>query len=206
MPIFIDNRGSGEADLAKLLKEMHLAVEVRHIDSGDIVFGDVGIERKTVSDLTNSISGEYRHFWEQLDVLKRTYKYPLVIIEGPINYKDKWLSGVLASIAIGWKIPYINSFNLEDSAWMIKNFYMKYGPARASRMYCPKAVKKAYTPEDIRWMMLQCIPRIGPATSKRILEKIEFKDLPYTNPEYLAENIKGLNKRSKELLIQVFKG
>jgi len=94
MPIFIDSRGSGEADLAKLLKEMHLAVEVRHIDSGDIVFGEVGIERKTLNDLTNSIYGANRHFWEQIKVLKNTYKNPFILIEGLIDWKDKFVAGV----------------------------------------------------------------------------------------------------------------
>ena len=105
IPIFIDSRGSGEADLAELLKEKYnLAVEVRHIDSGDIVIGEIGIERKTVNDLINSVMGENRHFWEQIKVLKNTYKKPLLIVEGPFTYKDKWISGVLYSVFLGWGI------------------------------------------------------------------------------------------------------
>ena len=51
MPIYVDNRGSGEKNLAAYLEGMRYPVEVRHLDSGDIQFDDVGIERKTVSDL-----------------------------------------------------------------------------------------------------------------------------------------------------------
>lgn len=210
MPIFIDNRGSGEADLADLLKGMRLTVEVRHIDSGDIVFGDVGIERKTLNDLTNSIYGQNRHFWEQIKVLKNTYKNPFILIEGLIDWKDKFSAGVVFSILMGWKISVINTYNLQDSAYAIKSLFIKYGSSK-TKAYPPAAVRKADTPDKIRWMMLQCIRGIGPVTAKRILEEYnlfspyEKLDIKYTIPERLKK-VKGLNKRSKELLIQVFKG
>jgi len=209
IPIFIDSRGSGEADLAKLLKEMHLAVEVRHIDSGDIVFGDVGIERKTVQDLINSVMGQNKHFWEQLDVLKHTYKLPIVIVEGPFSYKDAWISGVLTSILFGWKIAYVTTFNMEETSLFIKRLFIKYGPSK-TKAYPPAAVRKADTPEKIRWMMLQCIRGIGPKAATKIIKEInpfiyteKFTDIIL---EERLKKVKGLNKRSKELLIQVFKG
>lgn len=208
MPIFIDSRGSGEADLAKLLKDMHLAVEVRHIDSGDIVFGDVGIERKTLNDLIGSIYGPNKHFWEQIKVLKATYKNPFIMIEGPIDWKDKFLAGVIYSILLGWKVSIINTYNLQDSAYAIKSLFMKYGSSK-SRGYPPAAVRKAATPERIRWMMLQCIRGIGPKASKKILEEIPdiFSALydPFDFKKHLGK-VKGLNKRSKDILVQVFNG
>jgi len=208
MPIFVDNRGQGEADLAKLLKEMQLAVEVRHIDSGDIVFGDVGIERKTVNDLVNSVIGQNRHFWEQLDVLKNTYKKPFVLLEGQLNYKDAWISGVFFSIIYGWGIPVIPTYNLQDSALAIKRLFIKYGSGK-SKVYPPAAVRKADSPEKIRWMMLQCVKGIGPKAATKILKEFNGSLEACIHPVYFEKKlrkIKGLNKRSKELLIQVFKG
>lgn len=188
---------------------MHLAVEIRHIDSGDVVFGDCGIERKTINDLINSVTGENRHFFEQLKVLKATYKKPLLIVEGPFSYKDKWISGVLYSVFLGWGIQYITTFNIQDTAEVIKGLFIKYGSAR-SKAYPPAAVRKAMTPEKIRWAMLMCIKGIGPKTATNILKEIN----PFTYIEKLTDiileerlkKVKGLNKRSKELLIQVFKG
>jgi len=206
--IFIDNRGSGEADLAKLLKEMHLAVEVRHIDSGDIVFGDVGIERKTLNDLTNSVYGMNRHFWEQVKVLKDTYRYPFILVEGLIDWKDKFVAGVVFSIMLGWRICIINTYNLQDTANSIKSLFIKYGASK-SKGYPPAAVRKADTPEKIRWMMLQCIRGIGPVASKRIMKALPdiFRACYYPVAfKKGLDEVKGLNKRSKELLIQVFKG
>lgn len=208
MPIFIDNRGSGEADLAGLLKGMRLAVEVRHIDSGDIVFGDVGIERKTLNDLANSIYGQNRHFWEQIKVLKDTYKSPFILIEGLIDWKDKFLTGVVFSIIFGWKVPIINTYNLQDSAYAIKSLFIKYGQTR-TKSYPPAAVRKADTPKRVRWMMLQCIRGVGPVAAKRIMEALPDIFVACYYPEAFKDGlneVKGLNKRSKELLMQVFKG
>lgn len=188
---------------------MHLAVEVRHIDSGDIVFGDVGIERKTLNDLTNSIYGANKHFWEQIKVLKNTYKNSFILIEGLIDWKDKFLAGVVFSILIGWKVSIINTYNLQDSAYAIKSLFIKYGSSR-TKAYPPSAVRKADTPERIRWMMLQCVRGIGPVAAKKILENINPFVLPDRVEKELFPSIlgkvKGLNKRSKGLLIQVFKG
>jgi len=205
-PIFIDNRGTGERDLAKLLKDMHLAVEIRHVDSGDIVFGDVGIERKTVNDLVNSVIGQNRHFWEQLDVLKNTYKKPFVLLEGQLNYKDAWISGVFFSIIYGWGIPVIPTFNLQDSALAIKRLFIKYGSGK-SKAYPPSAVRKADSPEKIRWMMLQCIKKVGPVTAKKILNEMPMlfgTDYNSVAFKQKLKKVKGLGENQRILLETIF--
>jgi len=185
MPIFIDNRGSGEEELYNLLKSKHLAVEHKHIDSGDIVFGIdgdmVGIERKTVNDLIKSVVGSKkypasRHFWDQIKVLKATYKTPLVIIEGTIDFKDKLVSGILFGLLLGWKIPYINTYNVYDTAEAVSRMFTRYGENKA-KGYPPAAVRKEASPTKIRWAMLQCCKGIGPATATKILKSIDYKEL-----------------------------
>jgi len=178
MPIWIDNRGSGEKELFQLLEDKHLAVEQVHLGSGDIAFGDVSIERKTVSDLVGSVVGSKkrphsRHFWDQLKVLKNTYKIPLMIIEGNIDYKDKLVSGIIFSLTLDWKIQWIHTYNLYDTAEAIARLFTKYGSVKASG-YPPSAVRKEQKPKRIRWAMLQCIRGIGPVTASKIL-----KELPY---------------------------
>ena len=128
MSIFIDNKGSGEEELYEILKDKYnLPVKRIHVDSGDIIFGDIGIERKTVSDLQNSVIGTNRHFWDQIKVLKDTYKYPIVIVEGMYNRKDRVVNGILYSLLLGWKIPFINTFNLQDTAEVINGLLKRYG-------------------------------------------------------------------------------
>ena len=207
MVIYIDNRGSGEEELYNLLKSKHLAVERKYIESGDIVFGIdndmIGIERKTVSDLVNSVVGENRHFWTQLEVLKATYKTPLVIIEGRIDFKDKLISGILFSLLLGWKIPYINTYNVYDTAEAISRMFTRYGENKA-KGYPPVAVKKEVSPAKIRHTMLQCCRGIGPATATKILKSIDYREL--FRGELSSKQLKKVvNEKIAKRLEEVFK-
>jgi len=203
MPIYIDNRGSGEEELYHLLKSKHLAVERQYIESGDIVFGDVRIERKTVSDLVNSVVGGNRHFWDQLEVLKNTYKTPLLIIEGRIDYKDRLVSGILMSIILGWKMPFISTYNTYDTAEFIEKLFTRYGSNR-SKGYPPAAVIKAKSPKKVQWAMLQCVRGIGPATSAKILNLVDICQLARTDPKWLSGQIKGMGIKTATKLTEVF--
>ena len=207
MPIYIDSRGSGEEELYNLLKSKHLAVEHKYIESGDIVFGIdgdmIGIERKTISDLVNSVTGENRHFWEQLEVLKATYKTPLVIIEGRIDFKDKLISGILFSLLLGWKIPYINTYNVYDTAEAISRMFTRYGENKA-KGYPPAAVKKEVSPQKIRWAILQCVYGIGPATATKLLKSIDYREL--FRGELSSKQLKKVvNEKIAKRLEEVFK-
>lgn len=214
MPIYIDTRGTGETAIAEELKKLHYPVELKHIESGDYVFGDTGvaIERKTISDLCNSVTGGNRHFWEQLKVMKDTYKKPLILIEGYIDWNDKLLASIIISIVEGWGIPYINSSSISQSAKIIGKVFDRYGTAKTAKIP-PPAVVKQQTVKMIKWTMLQCIKGIGGVTAKRIMEEIpnifmvKQDEDPILNPMVTwnkkFSKIKGLNKESRELLVKV---
>jgi len=201
--IFIDNRGSGEEELYELLNERHLAVDRRFIESGDIVFGEVGIERKTVSDLVSSVISKKHHFWEQLKVLKNTYKIPLLVVEGNINYKDRMVSGILASVVLGWKLPYITTHDIHQTTDLIGNLFTRYGVSKTNA-YPPRAVIKESSIARIRWAMIQCIEGIGPRMASKILTIVPFTQLETTNPIWLAKQVKYLGPKRAKKLIDVF--
>ena len=46
--IYIDSRGSGEKELYQLLQMRNLDVTRTKVESGDIVFSGIGLERKSV--------------------------------------------------------------------------------------------------------------------------------------------------------------
>jgi len=203
VPIFIDKRGTGEEELYELLNERHLAVERRFIESGDIVFGGVGIERKTVNDLVSSVISKKHHLWDQFKVLKSTYKIPLLIVEGNINYKDRMVSGILASVVLGWRLPYINTHDIHQTTDLIRSLFTKYGVAKTNT-YPPKAVIKEASIERIRWAMIQCIVGIGPQMARKILTIAPFTQLANTNPVWLSNQVKYLGPKRAKKLIDVF--
>lgn len=210
MPIFVDNRGTGEAAIAAILETKKYPVQLQHIESGDYVFDAVGIERKTISDLVGSITGKEKghNFWEQLKVLKDTYKKPLVLIEGFIDWDDRMVSSIVIGITEGFGVPYVNSSSRYQSATIIGRIWERYGVARTSKIP-PPAVKKGYTTQQIKWCMLQTIPHLGVVVAKRVVDEIPyiFEADVMRIGDILSklDHVEGLRKDSKETLIRVLK-
>ena len=201
MPIFCDSRK--EDNIIRELKHRHLAIDVRLLESADYCFGDVGIERKTVSDLYNSAMS--KRLWTQLGTLRKTYKIPILIIENFQSFRqlDKVTQGIITTLILFWKQQIIFSFDyLESSKW-IEALFLKYGVGKSNREP-PAMVKKQKTIKSIKLEALQCVKGIGVVKAKLILEKNPkiFSMKPYK----LDLAIKGLNKRSKLLLENIIKG
>ena len=171
-------------DIIGMLKRRNLAVEVRHLDSGDYVFDEVAIERKTVQDLISSCTSGSRHLWKQLETMQNTYKQPILLIEGIIDYNDRLLMGILTTIILFWKYQTIFSKDKNETVEWIEKLFTKYGVGKTSRIP-PAAVRKYKEIKDIQFEMLQCIQGIGTVKAKKILEQ---------NPDIFVEDIKKVKK------------
>ena len=191
-------------DIIDMLKRRNLAVEVRHIDSGDYIMGNLAIERKTIQDLINSVTSGERHMWTQLETMRNTYEQQILLIEGTIDYKDRLLMGILTTIILFWKYQTIFSKDKNETVEWIERLYTKFGINRAIKEP-PIAVIRSDTPEDIRWAMCQTVKGIGSKIAREIIKnnpKIFSIEQPI-NPNL---NIKGIRKESKDLLMRVLNG
>jgi DNA excision repair protein ERCC-4 len=182
------------------LKRKQLNVEVKHLDSGDYVFNDVAIERKTLQDLVNSAFS--KRLWTQLINLCNTYKHPMLLIEGWSGYSnlDVVTKGIITTVLVKFNIPILVSYNSLETVEWIKSLYIKTGTNKVT--YLPAPVKKQKTIHDIKLEMLQVIPTIGPKTAKVILTKFPDVFSKCIDGKEL-QNINGLHKQGKELLIEV---
>ena len=204
MVMYIDDREE-RSGLIDLLKRQHLDIEVKHLESADICFGEVGIERKTTYDLVNSVIGQNRRLWTQLETLRNTYKTPILLIEGTINWKDRLLSGIICTIILFWKYQTIFTHNTQETALVLNNLFIKYGIGKSNREP-PAPVIRAETPEKVTWAILQCFKGIGPKTATEILniEPNIFRGR-YSSKELRNKlsKVKRLKKEPLELLIKV---
>jgi len=218
MPIYIDTRGKGEKDVARELRnymslsDIHMVV----LQSGDYNFGDVGIERKTISDLFHTIymkKKEGGRLWRQLDTLKRTYKYPFLLIEGVVDWSEPVLAGTLNSILLFSNIKLIFTSSQHQTAIELVKMYNKYGTTKSGTPP-PPAVVRGVTVKEVRWGMLQCIRGVGPNGAKKIMDADpqlfkRYQDYdPNLNPKLTIESklrdIKGIKKEAKEMIVKVF--
>lgn len=217
MSIIIDTRGTNELKLVQLLREKHLPVEHKRLESADVVVHNdkytIGIERKTISDAVFSVIGSKnsyeksnRHLWTQLEVLKATYPKYVVILEGAIDLGDpyyKTFMGIYLSILFTWQIPVLLTANLEDTAQKLAQIYTSYGNYKVSKAL-PPAVHKAKSTKDIKISMLCTVDGIGIQTAKKLYD-IEPLLLGTPLGEEYVEKIleENLSKKPRERLRKV---
>jgi len=210
MPLYIDNRGKGERDIERLLRNYisKSDIKVVTLESGDYVFGEVGIERKAISDLYHTLymkQKEGGRLWRQLDVLKHTYKYPFLLIEGTVDWSEPVLAGVLNSVLLFSNVKLIFTDSQRQSAIEIVKLYNKYGTAKSGTPP-PPAVVRGKTVKEIRWGMLQCIRGIGPNGANKVMA---IDPCIFTTPDKIlfyerAKKIKGIKKEIIETILKVF--
>ena len=196
-------------------------VEVKRLDVADYVMGsEIGVERKELCDLLGSVyDGRY---WTQIRTLKDTYPTPIILIEGdPLNtyksvrqdkkmYKSllndsdvKMIRTLENGTLLGWKIPFIQTLDMYDSADRIVELYYRFcGKEKGEK---PRvAVRKAVKPEEVRKLMLCNVEGIGGVLSERILEKYSFSDLiGLQDSSVLCKSIDGLRDSVAKRILEV---
>ena len=65
--------------IARLLQERGLEIERTYLQSGDYVFSNIGIERKTLSDFHNTLNKQ--RLWKQVFNLKDCFERPILIVD-----------------------------------------------------------------------------------------------------------------------------
>jgi len=209
LPIFIDNHEP--QSIIQNLLSTNIDVDVRHITSGDYVFGEVGIERKTNENFIFSIINKKipGQLWQQLELLNRTYDIPILLVEGSIKPESyiRLFEGSMDSITLFWKkLRVIRTKDEDHTAEKVKSLYIKYGIGKSGREP-PAPVRKAKTPRQVRLYMLQCIEGVGPVTAKNIMKECPtFTELAHfaADPDILRRKIKGVSKKSAFIMSRVF--
>ena len=222
MTLFIDDREPVE--MVNALKPLVDKVEVGRYGSGDYIFGEIGIERKEVGDLLNSVN-DGRYF-KQLKVLNDTYKKPLVLCEGDIDNtvlvrfvkqgrrrskvgivlndgQKQTVRTVQHSTIFSWGTPVLQSSGLEDSAIRIADIYDREMGYKVSTPPSP-AVKKSSNVKEIRYNMVCCVNGIGGTLGKRILKVAPtFGDITKLGAEKLCSKVDKLPLNKAKILVEV---
>jgi ERCC4-type nuclease len=194
-------------EVVNLLRHRNVPLEIVHIESGDYVFGDVAIERKTISDFLTTVHTQIKEgnrLFNQLKILRDTYKLPFLLIEGPVYWDDPYLAGPISTLLLFMDYRILFSMDASETANMVAKLFFKYGVERTNRPAPPKVVR-ALNPEKIRWGMVQCVPGIGPGAAKKIMDAAPSLFSCYNPPDLdQLKTIKGLNKEAVKLLIRTF--
>jgi len=202
--IFVDNREGG-TQLIKHLKELGMQVKMKTLATADfIVSNRVGIERKTPKDFVDSIID--KRLLHQLKDLKQNFEKPLIIIEGDEdiysqrNIHPNAIRGMLATIAISYGIPIIQTKNYQESAELIRSIALREQNSE-NKDIGVRTDKKPITTKEQQEFIIESLPGVGPSLAKSLLKEFKtVKEIINSNPERLIKINQLGNKKSEEII------
>ena len=176
--IFADTREQNSGVL-KMLSDMNADVKLQGLVTADyIISNKVGIERKSVQDFASSIID--RRLLIQLKDLKNNFEKPVLILEGMEdiysvrNIHPNAIRGMLATIAVSYGIPIINSKDQRDTAEIIMAI-AKREQEDSGKDFYPHADKKQSSTKEQQEYLVQALPNVGSVLAKSLLS--EFKSV-----------------------------
>ncbi|WP_224333369.1 DEAD/DEAH box helicase [Haloprofundus halobius] len=142
---------------------------------GDYVLSDrVAVERKSVSDFLDTLTGGDRSLFEQVADMSRHYSRPIVVIEGDRLYEERnvhpnAIRGALSSLAVDFGVSVLRTEDEKDTADLLEVIATRE-QASAERSVNVHGEKSAKTLDEQQEYVVSSIADIGPVSARALLE------------------------------------
>jgi len=189
----------------EMFHSMGYRVEREYLDIGDIVIGDLCIERKTPTDLVNSVTSG--RLWEQMYSLTQ-YDRRLLLIHDPflpfISSRGKRVFyDAVATVITSYRTPVFRVEDRRELMVFLDSLVKKLNKKRESLKPVLHRKKKEMTVQEIREEILTCLPTVGRKRARLILSQIDFPTL-ISSPRERIQELKGVGEKLAEVIVEVF--
>lgn len=213
--VIADHREKSSGIIRELVKN-GLNVEVKQLLAADYVVQtknidgkiiNIGIERKTLNDFLNSIVD--KRLLSQLIEIKNHFSMPLLILEGIDNiYKIRGfhpnsIRGMLATIAVDFQVPIINTKNYRDTSSFITILARRLEKTRSPISLLQK--RKPLTISEQQEYIVQSLPNIGPSIAKELLRKFKTVENIFNASEKELMKINKIGKKRTDDIRNIIK-
>ena len=193
--------------VVKELIDLGISVKTSQLESADyIISGKVAVELKKIPDFVASlIDGR---LLEQVRALKQHFSQAVLIIEGEEDMYSvrkvhpNALRGLLASIALDFRVPILYTKNAKDTAALLA--VMAKREQDGSRDFSYHEFKPRSTQEQLEFVV-SSLPGIGVQTAKLLLQQFGSlqKLFQATREELIA--LDGIGDKTADRLLGLFK-
>jgi len=185
--IIIDIHEKNSLVLANLI-ELGAETEIKSLEIGDYIIGDIIIERKTLRDFISSMLS--RRLLEQLKNMNQ-YENKILILEGKnrgeTNINPNAIKGMILSISLDFKIPVISTENEKETASYL--FLLAKQQAK-NKTEINLHSRIPQTKEEQKKYIIESFQGIGPATAEKLLKKFgTIKSIVNSSEEELEKEI-----------------
>ena len=195
MTLIVDNREPQR--ILTLLDKQGIKYEKKKMPAGDYKISNLLIERKTFSDLVQSVIDG--RFTRQLDKLSATGDKVIFIIEGshpaqawkvlkysrPSADPEEMVKNIIITLACVYEVSIIYSKDHEETVDILNEIRLK---KQYYRIHSPKKPKGLRPTEKV----LTLIDGIGSTTARRITKQLGYNLSKYTKTNLLAINKIGV--------------
>ena len=196
--IFADYREK-ESGTVRALADAGVDLKMATLPSADFVVSNrVGIELKTVPDFVDSlIDGRLLN---QLKNLKSSYELPLVIVEGTEDIYSmrkvhpNAIRGMLATIAVSYKIPLLFSRSPEETTSYLL-LIAKREQNLTGKAFSPHGSKKPLSTRESQEYIVSALPGVGPSLAKQMLERMGSVGHVFTADEEELKKIENIGEK-----------
>jgi len=168
-PLYVDT--NEPKDIAKRLAELGVAVERKKIAPGDYVCGEVGIERKTISDFFRSLVN--KRLFEQLRRLRESYPVALLVLEGDLQEISEFKNpqavlGAFVAIEVDERVPILATADKEQTAALLSVIWKRQDRERAA--YGLRHKPKTLDLGERQRFIVEGLPNVGETLANNLLE------------------------------------
>src|SRR3989344_3660327 len=210
--IFADYREKGSG-VIKDMAEDNVIVNLERLEYADyVVSSRCGIEVKSVEDFVDSIVDG--RLLQQIKNLKNNFERPMIIIEGMQdiysvrNVHHNSILGMMATIAVSYGIPIIQTRNFKETASLLQIIARREQQETGSD-FSLHADRKPATLKEQQEYVISSFPGINLTLSKPLLKNFKtIKNLVNASREELQQVVKIgplKAKKIKELVDEEYK-
>ena len=185
--VIIDIHEKNSLVLANLI-ELGVETEIKSLEIGDYIIGNVIIERKTMNDFISSMLS--KRLLEQLNNMTQ-YENRLLILEGKnrneTSINPKAMGGMILSISLNFKIPVIKTENEKETAEYLF-LLAKQQAKQKTELNMHSRIPK--TKQEQKKYILESFQGIGPATAEKLFKKFgTIRNIVNSSVEELEKEI-----------------
>jgi len=207
--IVADQRELETAIARDLSRRDGLDVRLETLAVGDYVLSDRAVvERKSVSDFLDTLTGGDRSMFEQAGDMARHYARPIVVVEGEgslyeeRNVHPNAIRGALASLAVDFGASVLRTGNADDTAELL-DVIARREQETADREARVHGEKSGRTLAEQQEYVVASIAEVGPATARSLLAAFGSVEAVMTADADALREVEGVGEVTAERIREV---
>jgi Fanconi anemia group M protein len=207
--VVVDQREMDSTIPRELSKRDGVTTRLETLSVGDYVLSDrVAVERKSIDDFLDTLTGGDRSMFEQLGDASRHYARPVVVVEGEgslygqRNVHPNAIRGALASLAVDFGVSVLRTQTQADTMELLAVIAEREQEVddREVSVHGEKASKTL--PEQQEYVV-SSIADVGPVTARSLLEHFSTVEAVMTAREDDLQAVTGVGAVTAERIREV---